>query len=319
MNVTFTPKFAGIRNGAVVLRDGGGNVIAMGYVHGTGWGPQASFQPGSQITLHSGFGSPNGVAVDGSGNVFVADAGNAVYEVPTAGGYNTVQPLGGGFSGPTGVALDASGNVFVADSGNHAVKEIPPGCISASCVKTLGGSFGFYRPYGVAVDGSGNVFVSDAGNNAVYEIPAAGGYTTVNALASGLITNPTSIAVDGSGNVFVVSGWSVYEIPAAGGYATVNALANSPYYYPTGVAVDGNGNVFYSSYYYGAWWPSSQVSEIPSGCVAANCIKSLSGVGGYLYGLAVDGSGNVFASDSYNQHLVKLDFGTSSLTFGTPR
>ena len=82
------------------------------------------------------------MAVDGSGNVFVADTGNnAVKEILAAGGYTTVNTLGSGFNrGPDGVAVDGSGNVFVADSGNSAVKEI----LAAggyTTVKTLGSGF----------------------------------------------------------------------------------------------------------------------------------------------------------------------------------
>ena len=67
-------------------------------------------------TLGSGFSFPWGVAVDGGGNVFVADYGNsAVKEIVAAGGYTTVNTLGGGFSSPRGVAVDGSGNVFVGD------------------------------------------------------------------------------------------------------------------------------------------------------------------------------------------------------------
>jgi hypothetical protein len=191
VNLTFTPKFAGLRNGAVTIEDSGGNAIATGYVHGMGSGPQVSFLPGSQSTLHGGFALPQGVAVDGSGNLYVADStNNAVYEVPAAGGYTSVKSLGGDFSYPTGVAMDGSGNVFVADAGNSTVKEIPPGCISYSCVKTLGGGTTFSGLLvGIAVDRSSNVFVATSGWNGnignfggVYEIPMAGGYTTVNQL-----------------------------------------------------------------------------------------------------------------------------------------
>ena len=153
-------------------------------------------------TLGSGFSLPNGVAVDGSGNVFVADYGhNAVKEILATGGYTTVNTLGSGsgFSNPTGVAVDGSGNVFVADQGSNAVKKIlaAGGYIT---VNTLGSGFSF--PAGVAVDGSGNVFVADTGHIAVKEIVAAGGYTTVYTLGSGF-SSPTGVAVDGSGNVFV--------------------------------------------------------------------------------------------------------------------
>ena len=116
VNVTFTPKFVGNRNGAVVMKDSAGNILATAYIHGAGSGPQLSFLPGTQTALHSGFGSPVGVAVDGSGNIYVADSpNNAVYEVLAASGFTSVKSLGGHFKNPDGVAVDGSGNVFVAD------------------------------------------------------------------------------------------------------------------------------------------------------------------------------------------------------------
>ena len=57
------------------------------------------------------------------------------------------------------MAVDASGNVYVADYGNNAVKEMPAGCATSSCVTVLAGGFSY--PRGVAVDGSGNVYVAD--------------------------------------------------------------------------------------------------------------------------------------------------------------
>ena len=87
--------------------------------------PLTAYFSGAVTTLGSGFNEPAGVAVDGSGNVFVADRNhNAVKEILAAGGYTTVHTLGSGFSEPTGVAVDGSGNVFVADTNHNAVKEI---------------------------------------------------------------------------------------------------------------------------------------------------------------------------------------------------
>ena len=79
---------------------------------------QSAYFSGQAAGIGSGFNTPSGVAVDASGNVFVADpANNAVQEIVAAGGYVTVYTIGSGFSAPNAVAVDASGNVFVADTG----------------------------------------------------------------------------------------------------------------------------------------------------------------------------------------------------------
>jgi hypothetical protein len=126
-----------------------------------------------------------------------------VYEIPAAGGYTTVNTLGGGFSNPTGVAMDGSGDVFVADFGNNAVKEIPSSCIAgannASCILPLL-SGNFSAPAGVAVDGSGNVYVADGAQES--EILAEYGYVSVQTLGTGFDAL-TGVAVDRNGNVYV--------------------------------------------------------------------------------------------------------------------
>ena len=311
VKVTFKPKAPGTRYGAAELLDASGDPLATGYVQGTGVGPLVTFAnsssgnylPSSQITLGSGFSFLHGVAVDASGNVFVADNGNsAVKEIAADGGYTTVNTLGSGFSYPGGVAVDGSGNVFVADTYNSAVKEIVAAGGYAT-VKTLGS--GFSCPWGVAVDGSGNVFVADGCSRTVKEIVAAGGYTTVNVLGSfGFLTGffPISVAVDGDGNVFIANwgsdGLGTWEIFATGGYTTVKKLLSGADY---AVAVDGSGNVFVADD------DNHVVKEI----VAAGGYTTVHDLGGgyILNGVAVDGSGNVFVSEGGTANLVaKLDF-----------
>ena len=122
-------------------------------------------------------------------------------EILAAGGYVMVNTLGGGFSAPQDVAVDGKGNVYVADTGNNAVKEIAPGCGSASCVVTLGG--GFTSPTSVVVDGNGNVYIGDTGNNEVKQMAAdCGNASCVVTLGSGFRL-PQGVSVDGSGNVYV--------------------------------------------------------------------------------------------------------------------
>jgi len=262
----------------------------------------------AQRTLAGDF-SAVGLAVDGSGNVFVADFGNnAVREIPSSGGYTMVTTLGSGFYHPSGVAVDGSGNVFVADMYNNAVKEI----LAAggyTTINSLGGTFA--GPSGVAVDGGGNVFVADSNNNAVKEILAAGGYTTVNTLGSGFLV-PYSVAVDQSGNIFVgemehPTGQTigVKEILAAGGYTTVNTLG-SGFTALSGVAVDGGGNIFVADLF------NSAVKEM----MAAGGYTTVNTFGDGLTihgGVGLDGSGNVFVVSGNSV----LELATAAVDFGT--
>ena len=275
---------------------------------------QTAHFSGAVSTFGSGLFHTFDVAVDGSGNVFVADYGhNAIKEILAAGGYTTVNTLGSGFYYPTSAAVDGSGNVFVADGGNSAIKEI----LAAggyTTVNTLGS--GFQAPHGVAVDGSGNVFVADTDNNAVKEILAAGGYTTVKTLGSGFVY-PWKVAVDGGGNVFVADygNSAVKEILAVGGYTAVNTLG-SGFTQPWGVAVDGSGNVFVADQ------GNNAVKEIVAGTggAASGTVSSSSTVtvlgSGFVgpTGVAVDNNGNIFVAEYGNNAVKKI--ATRTVNFG---
>jgi sugar lactone lactonase YvrE len=310
----FTPTHPGIRYGGITLATGAGVLLANGYITGTGTGPQVNWSPGVQIALGSGLNGPGSVAVDGSGNIFVADGNNnLVKEILAAGGYTTINTLGSGFHYPYALAVDGSGNVFVGDVANNAVKEI----LAAggyTTVRTVGSGFGY--PYGIAVDGSGNVFVADTGRDAIFEVVAVNGSIpaspAINQLGSGF-REPTGVAVDGNGNVFVADDvlQSIYELPVLGGYATVIKLASSDD--PTTMAVDASGDLFFSDDI------DNTVSEIVAVNGSIPTSPTINKLGsGFIqpYGIAVDGSGNVFVADSKNNRVVKLDYADPpSLTF----
>ena len=314
LDVTFTPHFSGVRYGAATLSNSSAEPIATAYVYGTGSGPQVIFSPATQATLGGGFSSPQGVAVDGSGNVFVADA-TMVKEVPAGcGSTSCVVTLAGSFSfnNLPGIAVDGSGNVFVADYGASKVYEIlaAGGYIT---VNTLAGGFSFNSPTGVAVDGSGNVYVVDYGNNAVEEILAAGGYITVNTLGGGF-SAPQGVAVDGRGNVYVAdtSNNAVKELPPGCGSASCVVTLGGGFNGPAGVMVDGNGNIYIGDTNNGA------VKQMSAGCGSTSCVATLGSGFSFPQGVAADGSGNVFISDTGNSAVVKLDFADApSLSFGS--
>ena len=279
---------------------------------------------GGTLPIGSGFSSPNGVAVDGSGNVFVASQGNnAVYEIVAVDGVvspsSTVKTIGSGFSSPNGVAVDGSGNVFVADTGSSAVKQIVAvgGVVSSSStVNTIGS--GFNQPQGVAVDSSGNVFVADSGNGMVKEIVAVGGVVSsgsaVNMIGSGF-NQPTDVAVDAIGNVFVAdyNNSAVYEVIAVGGVVSSSSTVNtigSGFNGPNGLTVDASGNVFVADYGNNAVKEIVAVGGVVSSGSTVNTLGS--GFSGPT-GVAVDGRGNVFVADQGNSAMKEIVTGARRL------
>jgi sugar lactone lactonase YvrE len=275
-----------------------------------------------QLTLGGNFAHPANVAVDASGNIFVADAGNsAVKEIPAGCITSTcVVPLGSGFNGPNGVAVDASGNVIVGDTLNNAVKVILAvnGSIPAisPTINPLGG--GFAAPAGVAKDASGNVYVSDFGNSAVKLIPpGCGDATCVKTLAN--ISYPNGIAVDGSGNVFVTSAISnaVYEILAVNGsipatLPTINPLG-SGFSYPNGATVDASGNVYVAD----SGNNALKVILAVNGSIPATSPTIIT-LDSNLYwptGVVLDASGIIYVADYKNDRVLELK--TRVVNFGT--
>ena len=185
---------------------------------------------GTRTTLGGPFAYPVAVAVDGAGNVYVADSNAAaVGKIPPVGTQTTI---GSGFSDPVGVAVDGAGNVYVADMGNVAVYKITPG----GAQTTVGN--GFSQPASVAVDGAGNVYVADPGVPAVYKITPSGTQTTV---SSG-ISKPEAVAVDAAGSVYIFdqNSGTVYEVTPGGTESTVATGFGGQ----AGMAVDAAGNLY---------------------------------------------------------------------------
>ncbi|HEY1663300.1 MAG TPA: BACON domain-containing carbohydrate-binding protein [Verrucomicrobiae bacterium] len=242
--------------------------------------------------VSSGLNNPAGVAVDGSGNVYIADAGNnAIKEWNVAG--NTVTTLvSSGLNQPYGVAVDGSNNVYIADTYNSAIKEWN----AASNMVTTLASFVYTFPRGVAVDSSGNVYIPDSSYNAVEEWNAAS--NTVTTLVSSGLFGVTGVAVDGAGNVYITENGNqaVKEWNAAS--HMVSTLVSSGLYHPFGGAVDGSGNAYIAD---------SGNLAIKEWNAASHTVTTLVS-SGLIYpdGVAVDGSGNVYIADTSDNAVKEL-------------
>ena len=207
-----------------------------------GTGVRGSSGDGGPAT-EAQFAAPGGLAVDGSGNLYVADWGNhGIRRIDAGGVITTIAGTGvRGFSGdggpateaqfatPTDLAADGSGNLYVADSANHRIRRIDAGgvitTIAGTGVRGFSGDGGpateaqIAAPGGLALDGSGNLYVADSGNNRIRRIDAEGVVTTIAGSGPGFylgvplgdggpateaqLAAPIDLALDGSGNVYV--------------------------------------------------------------------------------------------------------------------
>ena len=432
--VAFTPAAPGLRVGAVVLLDATGKLLGETPIYGTGTGGLAVLVPGNTLpfagngsyldavqdgilALNAELYSPAGVAMDGAGNLYIADSQhNRIRMVCGASGTATINGVGISCAGkagqiftvagggtvcggagdlfgddcpatqavldqPGGIALDGAGNLYIADTGNNVIREVSAatGVISIAAGNsaglhgyagdgtsaTLAGVF-LYGPQGVAVDAAGDIFVADTNNQVIRVVCAVasgpfcsgetvgdiytlageyygpfgngvGGYNGDGGLATASTLNlPYGLAFDAAGDVLIADTGNnrIREINAATlkistvagdgtpGFSGDNAAAIlAELDAPTGIALDPAGDLYIGD---------TQNSRIRKVNAASGFISTLA-VGGNEYlvgtdtldpvavkgpqGLIVDVQGDVFFANTEDMRVWEIESNLAALDF----
>lgn len=239
---------------------------------------------------------PLGIAVDSSGNVYIADTANNVVRKVANGTITTFagnNGYGAGDSGdhgpatnaslnaPVGLAFDSSGNLYICDANNEVVREVltsanPPTIITVVGTTSITAST-LKHPVGIAVDTSGNIYIADSGISKIYKFTV------------------------GTGKITTVAGSGTFGFSGDGGPAIFANLGD-----PQGVAVDALGNIYIAD------TVNNRIRKVTTdgiiSTIAGTGRPTYTGDGGpatqaTLYGpggLFVDASGNIYVADTHN-------------------
>ena len=173
--------------------------------------PETGIFEGGKGTEEGQFDSPTGIAVDGNGNVLVADTNNGRIEKFSSNG-NFTKIIGskgsghGQFSAPNGIAIDRAGNMYVAEVDNGRVQKLSPD--GTFMAEWKGPGLGFYGPRRIAIGPDDSVYVVDQGHNQIVKFSSNGDVLATwgsSGSDDGQFNDPTSVAVDATTNQVYVA------------------------------------------------------------------------------------------------------------------
>ena len=314
--------------------------------------------PATQATLNT----PASVAIDTSGNVYVADAFNhRVRRVAPDGVITAYAGTGqAGFDGdgaqavdaqlrsPLGVAVDGAGNLYIADTYNHRIRKVTADGIVSTIAGTGESGFGgdggpgtaamLSYPTGIAVTGDGTLYIADTRNHRVRKLAADGTiYTAAGTGAAGYngdggpadlarLNSPRDVAVSADGALYIVDRENrrVRRVDADGVITTVAGTGSSGFNgdrgeatqanlrAPYGVAVDPYGNLYIADTF------NHRVRKVdPGGSISTVAGSDRFGFSGdgfgagfaalhYPLSVAVDIAGNLYIADTFNHRIRKV-------------
>jgi hypothetical protein len=325
--------------GNMYIADGGHNKIRIvappvspataGIIHTFAGSGDAGFSGDGGPATTANLNSPTGIALDGAGNLYIADTGNnRIRKVTPAGKISTIVGNGvAGYAGdnqvadtvttqlnqPLGVTVDYAGNLYIADTSNQSIRRVDAitGVITTvagnGVLSGLGDGKGTYSgdngaatsaglslPYAVGFDASGNMFIPDSANDCVRRVDAV---TQIITTVAGTGGQPGS--------------------PVNGTSATATKLNQ-----PSGVAVDAAGNLYIADTQNAAIrkvnFATGNITTLIAN-MAGNALSTSNALGAVqIYapiGVYLDGAGNLFFADLYYMLVSKIDSSRGVLNF----
>src|ERR1041384_6016780 len=288
---------------------------------------------GTSGTADGQFIGPRGIAVDSSGNVYVAGGDPRIQKFDSGGtfifkfgGSGSSNP--GEFVAPAGVAVDSAGNIYVTDSFSDRTKDYVQKFNSSGMLLTSWGTQGAGNSQfngggaGVAVDASGNVYAADPGNNRIQKFSSAGTFIIKwgsNGTGDGQFAGPQGVSVDSSGNVYVADTGNnrIQKFDSSGTFITKWGSAGSSdgqFSGPCGVSADTSGNVYVSD------TGNSRIQKFSSTGTFLESFGASGNGDGQFSGpqyVAADSTGNIYVADTGNDRIQKFSStGTFLESFG---
>jgi len=286
-------------------------------IAGTGDG---AYQGDGVPALSTPLNTPSGLAIDGAGNLFIADTlNNRIRKVDAVTGIITTiagngEPgsatkVGDGglavqanLNQPQGVTVDANGNLYIADTANQRIRRVDA---ITGLITTVAGDgqpsangdgkgtytgdggpaaqAGLSLPYAVAFDSSGNMYIPDSANNVIRMVNSAGTISTVQMPGGHTLNTPSGVAVDAAGNLYIADTQNscIRKLDFAAGTLVTLTFNGANVVSPAGI-------------------PGSAQIYAPMG-------------------LWIDGTGNVYFADFYDMLVEEIQSSVSVLNYtGTP-